>query len=638
MKFAQKGVFAAIIIISLIISSIAAFSYYQYSQGSYILRKTEEKATILQLITAFVSTYGEHRIQDNTYNMAVPAEFRALALNSFNSARDGKELIHAEMVGVPGLEIKNAAKDSHSTQVIQKMISENSQSFWSGFSTINESANFRTIKLVTANKESCVSCHNEIQKGIQEWKIGDTMGAFVLDAPANNFLTELKRNSIILGVVSFLLISTIGFIILVVQTKIATTSERLKYGLEREKLESEARHQAEAAERAKSEFLANMSHEIRTPMNGVLGMAELLSKTSLNTTQKMYADVIVKSGNTLLTIINDILDFSKIDAGQMELDSAPFDLTTVIEDVAALVSSRVREKDLEFIVRVDPKLPQTIIGDVGRVRQILTNIIGNAVKFTDEGHVFINVEGDYIDAQNVTLKFSVEDTGVGINKDDCEKIFEKFSQADNSATRKYEGTGLGLSITSSLIELMGGEIGVDSELNKGTTFWFTISFPALEGSIASSMAQTDLKDVRILVIDDNEVLQSIFSEHISLFGFDGAVASSAAQGIAIIKASIDQGVDLDVVILDYHMPLMDGSDMLRYMRQYEKMKNIPVIMLTSVDNPDVNTQLKALGVEASLVKSAGPSLLLETITEVISNNNKLRLIDQESSNLSMNVS
>ncbi len=268
----------------------------------------------------------------------------------------------------------------------------------------------------------------------------------------------------------------IGAIALLIFVPMDIYLQKLVGNLQREQRRTAlAMQRAENSDRAKSEFLANMSHEIRTPMNGVMGMAELLAKTELNARQRTFTDIIVKSGAALLTIINDILDFSKIDAGQMELDPAPFKLAEAIEDVATLVSSNVAEKDIELIVRVDPEMPERVIGDSGRFRQIIMNLIGNAVKFTDNGHVYVNAamlvpSADNTSEEMVTIRIDIEDTGVGIPEDKVDSIFDKFSQVDGSATRKHEGTGLGLAISSSLVKLMGGTISVKSTPNVGSVF------------------------------------------------------------------------------------------------------------------------------------------------------------------------
>ena len=384
----------------------------------------------------------------------------------------------------------------------------------------------------------------------------------------------------------------------------------------------EAMQIAQSAERAKSEFLANMSHEIRTPMNGVMGMAELLATTELDAKQKMFTDVIVKSGSSLLTIINDILDFSKIDAGQMELDPTPFDLREAIEDVATLVSSKVAEKDLELIVRVDPALPKTLVGDVGRIRQIATNLLGNAVKFTEKGHVFVNIDGEVIgkgDERSANLKVSVEDTGIGIPEEKRAHVFTKFSQVDTSATRKHEGTGLGLSISSSLVELMGGEIGVESSVGEGSTFWFTASLPIHADEERKQVIPGDMTGARVLVIDDNEVNRSILAEQMTAWDFDGAATSSGKQGLEVMRAVAANGLKLDLVILDYQMPEMSGAEVLETMRNDEVLKDIPVVMLTSVDSSKTNQRLLKLGAEANLTKPTRSSILLETILQVIAN-------------------
>ena len=374
-----------------------------------------------------------------------------------------------------------------------------------------------------------------------------------------------------------------------------------------------AREQAVLADRAKSEFLANMSHEIRTPMNGVLGMAELLAKTSLDSKQKTFTDIIVKSGNALLTIINDILDFSKIDAGQLVLDPAPFNLTEAIEDVATLVSTRAKEKDLELIVRVEPGLPRSFVGDVGRIRQIITNLLGNAVKFTDAGHVLVNVTWDGDDM----LRFSVTDTGIGIPADKLKLVFEKFSQVDASSTRRHEGTGLGLAITSRLVDLMGGEIGVESEEGKGSTFWFTVSLPVADEFEREQITPVDVTGARVLVVDDNAVNRSILSEQMASWGFDSCAAESGPEGLGVLEAAARFGIAVDCVVLDYQMPGMTGLEMTKIMRQTPSIATTPVVLLTSVDQSLSGVTARDLSLDAQLVKPARSSHLLETIVTAV---------------------
>ena len=396
---------------------------------------------------------------------------------------------------------------------------------------------------------------------------------------------------------------------------------------------------AQIADRAKSEFLANMSHEIRTPMNGVMGMAELLAKTELDAKQRTFTDIIVKSGSALLTIINDILDFSKIDAGQMELDPAPFRLAEAIEDVATLVSSKVAEKDLELAVRVEPGLPEMFSGDVGRIRQIVTNLLGNAVKFTEKGHVFVDVSGAQLanadgqadgETDNVwRLTFRIEDTGIGIPADKRQRVFDKFSQVDGSATRKHEGTGLGLAISQSLVELMGGEIGVESEEGLGSTFWFAIDLPAHASGTARKRVPLDVSGARILVVDDNAVNRAILSEQMAAWRFDAAAASSGREALAVVEAAHERGVAIDCIILDYHMPEMNGGDVVAALRRSESQTAmvtqnhmpVPVIMLTSVDQTEDGKSFSSLGIAAHLTKPARSSLLLETIIQVLSEAN-----------------
>ena len=386
-----------------------------------------------------------------------------------------------------------------------------------------------------------------------------------------------------------------------------------------------SRDDARVADRAKSEFLANMSHEIRTPMNGVMGMAELLTKTELDDKQRMFTDVIVSSGSALLTIINDILDFSKIGAGQMKLELAPFSISDAVEDVAALVTSNVNEDKVELIVRVDPTLPQMLIGDVGRVRQIMTNLVGNAVKFTEQGNVFANVElvpkadRDIHENQEALVRIAVQDTGIGIPEEHLAQIFEQFSQVDTSATRKFEGTGLGLAISASLARLMDGEIGVESEVGVGSTFWVEIPF-AVDSACKTKIIPAPISSASVLVVDDNPINRSILNEQLDNWGFGFWSAASGAEAIAMLHAPGDSKLMIDCIILDYQMPGIDGGDVVRLLRAKPETKNIPIVMLTSVEQTDSGRSFSSLDIQAHLMKPARSEQLLNKVVSVIQEN------------------
>jgi PAS domain S-box-containing protein len=378
----------------------------------------------------------------------------------------------------------------------------------------------------------------------------------------------------------------------------------------------EARRRAELADRAKSEFLANMSHEIRTPMNGVLGMAELLSKTELDQKQRTFTDIIAKSGNALLSIINDILDFSKIDAGQMVLDPGPFHLGEVVEDALALVVARAREKDVELVVRVEPGLEGCFIGDAARIRQVLLNLLGNAVKFTDHGHVLVDVSGED-GGDRTKLHFAVTDTGIGIPAGKLALVFDKFSQVDGSSTRRHEGTGLGLAISSRLVALMGGEIGVESEPGRGSTFWFDITLEKGSHVAAQPAPPVDVTGARVLVVDDNAVNRAILSEQMQSWGFDCCAAANGIEGLKVLEAAAARGVDVECIVLDYQMPGMSGPDVARAVRAASGFRDIPVLLLTSVDHSMADPLCRDLDIHAHLTKPVRSSALLAVLVDAI---------------------